>query len=115
MRARYAMDQQSIFASVGPAASDDRISGSASAREVKFSGCSTSTNGQDEVVIAMDKVTVYRFQIWDQNIGKNVWGPRMATVWAIQRVNGAVDEATAQLVDRSALDGNGFYPAKPPR
>jgi len=39
----------------------------------------------------------------------------MATVGAIQRVNGAVDEATAQLVDRSALDGNGFYPAKPPQ
>jgi hypothetical protein len=66
-------------------------------------------------VIVMDKVTVYRFQIWDQNIGENVWAPRMATVGAIQRLNGAVDEATAQLVDRSALDGNGFYPAKPPQ
>jgi hypothetical protein len=63
----------------------------------------------------MDKVTVYRFQIWDQNLGENVWAPRMATVGAIQRVNGAVDEATAQLVDRSALDRNGFYPAKPPQ
>lgn len=110
------MDQQNLFASVGPAANDDRISDFASAREgAKFLGCSTSTDGQDKVVIAMDKVTVYRFQIWDQNIGENVWAPRMATVGAIQRVNGAVDEATAQLVDRSALDGNGFYPAKPPR
>jgi hypothetical protein len=63
----------------------------------------------------MNKVTVYRFQIWDQNIRQNVWAPRMATVAAIQRINGAVDEATAQLVDRSALDGNGFYEAKPPR
>jgi hypothetical protein len=66
-----------------------------------------------KVTTAMDKVTVYRFQIWDQNIGENVWAPRMATVGAIQRVNGAVDEATAQLVDRSLLDAGGFYPAKP--
>jgi hypothetical protein len=63
----------------------------------------------------MDKVTVYRFQIWDQSVGKNVWAAHMATVRAIQRLNGAVDEATAQLVDRSALDCNGFYPAQPPR
>jgi hypothetical protein len=68
-----------------------------------------------KVTTVMDKVTVYRFQIWDQNIGQNVWAPRMATVAAIQRINGAVDEATAQLVDRSALDCNGFYEAKPPR
>jgi hypothetical protein len=111
------MDQQNIFASVGPAANDDRISGFASARKLVsiILGCSTSTDRQDEVAIAMNKVTVYRFQIWDQDIGENVWAPRMATVGAIQRVNGAVDEATAQLVDRSALDDNGFYPAKPLR
>ena len=109
------MDQQDFFASVGPAANDDRISGFANASEgASFLTCS-STNTQDNVVIVMDKVTVYRFQIWDQNLGENVWAPRMATVGAIQRVNGAVDEATAQLVDRSALDGNGFYPAKPPQ
>ena len=109
------MDQRDLFASVGRAANDDRVSGFPSARDSSNIHLTVLNEHRrtTKVTTVMDKVTVYRFQIWDQNIGQNVWAPRMATVGAIQRVNGAVDEATAQLVDRSALDCNGFYPAKP--
>lgn len=55
---------------------------------------------------------MYRFQVWDHNIGENVWAPRKATMEAIRRVNGVADLASAELVDKAGLDGNGFYPAK---
>ncbi len=56
---------------------------------------------------------VYRFQVWDHDTGDNVWAPRMATLEAIKRVNGAAELSTETLVEEAELDGNGFYPAKP--
>jgi hypothetical protein len=111
------MDRRNLFANVGRAANDDRASGFPCAKDSSNIHLTVLAEQREttKVTTVMDKVTVYRFQIWDQNIGQNVWAPRMATVGAIQRVNGAVDEATAQLVDRSALDCDGFYQAKPPR
>jgi hypothetical protein len=60
----------------------------------------------------MNKVKVYRFQIWDQNMGENVWTPRSATLDAIKRVNGFADFPSEQTVDDAELDGNGFYPKR---
>jgi len=55
---------------------------------------------------------VFRFQVWDHNMGENVWAPRMATLEAVKRVNGAAEPSTETLVEESEVDGNGFYPLK---
>lgn len=55
---------------------------------------------------------VYRFEVWNHDTGENVWAPRMATLDAIKRVNGAADISSEMPVDASSLDGNGFYPPK---
>jgi len=55
---------------------------------------------------------VYRFEVWDHNMGENVWAPRMATLEAIRRVNGVADPSTEMPVEEVDLDGNGFFPAK---
>ena len=55
---------------------------------------------------------VYRFQVWDHNMGENVWAPRMATLEAIKRANGVAEPLTETLVEEAQLDGNGFYPVK---
>jgi hypothetical protein len=57
-----------------------------------------------------DEVAVYRFQIWDPEVGDNVWAPRMATRETITRVGGAADPASETWVDRAALDGGGYFP-----
>lgn len=36
----------------------------------------------------------------------------MATLDAIDRVKGVAIESTMKMVDKSELDGNGFYPKK---
>jgi hypothetical protein len=45
-------------------------------------------------------------------MGENAWAPRMATLEAIKRVNGAAELSTETLVEESEVDGNGFYPVK---
>jgi hypothetical protein len=55
---------------------------------------------------------VYNFEVWDHNMGENVVAPRKATMETIKRVKGVADPSTESLVEESALDGNGFYPAK---
>jgi ribbon-helix-helix protein len=61
---------------------------------------------------AKKMTVVYRFQVWDQNMGENVWAPRKATIEAIKRVNGTEDMSTETPVDESEVDGNGFHPPK---
>jgi hypothetical protein len=61
-----------------------------------------------------DRVAVYRFEIWDHEVGDNVWGPRVATLEAIERIGGAADLASETWVNRSELDGSGYFPAKGP-
>lgn len=63
----------------------------------------------------MNKVTVYRFEVWEQDKsgGDMVWAPRMATLETVERVNGRADRASATEVERSDLDGSGYYPARP--
>ena len=54
-------------------------------------------------------VTVYTFVIWDHDAGATVIYPRMATLQAIAKMRGKVNEDTAWVVDASALDVEGFY------
>jgi hypothetical protein len=55
-------------------------------------------------------VTVYTFVIWDHDQGATAIYPRMATLEAIAKMRGKVNEDTAWVVDASALDAEGFYP-----
>jgi hypothetical protein len=54
-------------------------------------------------------VTVYTFVIWDHDKGATAIYPRMATLEAIAKMRGKVNEDTAWVVDASALDVEGFY------
>jgi hypothetical protein len=54
-------------------------------------------------------VTVYTFVIWDHDKGATVIYPRMATLEAIAKMRGKVNEDTAWVVDASGLDVEGFY------
>ena len=54
-------------------------------------------------------VTVYTFVIWDHDKGATVTYPRMATLEAIAKMRGKVNEDTAWVVDASGLDVEGFY------
>jgi hypothetical protein len=58
---------------------------------------------------APNYVTVYTFVIWDHDKGATAVYPRMATLEAIARMRGKVNEDTAWVVDASALDVEGFY------
>lgn len=58
----------------------------------------------------MPPASVYRFEIWDPDGGKNVVAPRFATLPAISRVGGVYLPDTQRIVDGANLDGNGFYP-----
>jgi hypothetical protein len=57
-------------------------------------------------------ILVFRFQVWDHNMGENVWAPRMATLEAVKPVNGSAEQSTETLVEESEIDGIGFYPLK---
>jgi hypothetical protein len=59
-------------------------------------------------------VTVYTFVIWDHDRGATVIYPRMATVEAIAKMRGKVNEDTAWVVDAAELDVEGFYSGHPP-
>ncbi len=54
-------------------------------------------------------VTVYTFVIWDHDKGATAIYPRMATLEAIAKMRGKVNEDSAWVVDASALDVEGFY------
>jgi hypothetical protein len=58
----------------------------------------------------MPPKAVYRFEVWDQNIGDNVIAPRFATLETIGRVNGVPIVESMRTVDGGDLDGSGFYP-----
>lgn len=60
-------------------------------------------------------VTVYTFVIWDHDLGATVIYPRMATVEAIAKMRGKVNEDTAWVVDAAELDVEGFYSSHPPQ
>jgi hypothetical protein len=60
----------------------------------------------------MNLVEVFKFERVDENYNATVRAPRMATLDAIRRVKGVAIESTIQMVDKSELDGNGFYPKK---
>ncbi len=51
----------------------------------------------------MDKVTVYRFRLYDINNDENRQSRRWATREAIERIGGEVSENTATEVDSSVL------------
>jgi hypothetical protein len=61
-----------------------------------------------------DRIAVYRFEVWDETVGDNVWAPRMATLQTISRVGGAADLGSETWVDRAALDSQGYFPAHGP-
>ena len=54
------------------------------------------------------KVTVYYFKLFDIKTLENVRSKRPATRGTIAKLKGEVLENTAQEVDASRLDGNGF-------
>ena len=54
-------------------------------------------------------VTVYTFVVWDHDQHKTTIYPRMATLEAIAKMRGKVNEDTAWIVDTSDLDVEGFY------
>jgi hypothetical protein len=60
-------------------------------------------------------VTVYTFVIWDHDKGATVIYPRMATLEAIAKMRGKVNEDTAWVVGAAELDIEGFYSGHPPR
>jgi hypothetical protein len=57
----------------------------------------------------MDKVSVYFFEGWDGPAGENKKSLRMATLEAIKGKGTPILE-TQRTVDKSDLDGSGFYP-----
>jgi hypothetical protein len=57
-------------------------------------------------------VEVFKFEHVDEHNNSTVRAPRMATLDAIDRVKGVAIESTKRMVDKSELDGNGFYPKK---
>jgi hypothetical protein len=59
--------------------------------------------------------TVYTFVIWDHDKAATVIYPRMATVEAIAKMRGKVNEDSAWVVDTSELDVEGFYSGHPPK
>lgn len=59
----------------------------------------------------MEKITVYYFESYDIVSDKTVRSPRPATRDAITQCGGVILEDTAQNVDASQLDGNGFLKA----
>jgi len=58
----------------------------------------------------VSKLTVYQFKVFDINQGINVLGKRMATLEAINNVNGEPIMETALDVSATEVDGNGHYP-----
>jgi hypothetical protein len=58
----------------------------------------------------MPPAAVYRFTVWDQNVGDNERAPRFATLPAIERVRGMPLDDTMRIVDSADIDSNGFYP-----
>ena len=58
----------------------------------------------------MNLVEVFKFEHVDEHNNATVRAPRMATLEAIDRVKGVAIESTMKMVDKSELDGNGFYP-----
>jgi hypothetical protein len=59
----------------------------------------------------MPGVTVYYFTKYDITVGEVVRSPRPATLETIVLCEGTLLEDTAQQVDVSELDDNGFYTA----
>jgi hypothetical protein len=59
----------------------------------------------------MPRVTVYYFTKYDMKVGEVVRSPRPATLETIVVCEGTLLEETAQQVDVSELDGNGFHNA----
>jgi hypothetical protein len=64
---------------------------------------------------ARTHATVYTFVIWDHDRNATVIYPRMATLEAIARMRGKVNEDSAWVVDASALDVEGFYSGTAPK
>ncbi len=62
----------------------------------------------------MGFINVYRFTHPDEHLKGNGTAPRMATRESIQRVHGAIIEASAKQVNEADLDDSGFYPRKVP-
>jgi hypothetical protein len=60
----------------------------------------------------MNLVEVFKFEHVDEHNNAIVRAPRMATLDAIQRLKGVAIESTMKMVDKSELDGNGFYPKR---
>jgi hypothetical protein len=58
----------------------------------------------------MPPVAVYRFEIWDHEVGDNATAPPFATLAAIGRVHGNPIFESMRAVDSGDLDGNGFFP-----
>lgn len=76
--------------------------------------CNDVENVQTDVAADAAKpdaqyVTVYTFYVYDHDQGKTVIYPRMATLAAIARMRGKMNEETAWVVEATQLDVEGFY------
>jgi len=60
----------------------------------------------------MPRVTVYHFTKYDITVGEMVLSQRPATLETIISCEGKLLEETAQQVDVSEVDGDGFYTPK---
>jgi hypothetical protein len=56
----------------------------------------------------MAHTTVYRYRWWDTSNDSNDIRPVRGTREAIERISGEIIEESAEEVDTSLLDGNGF-------
>jgi hypothetical protein len=70
---------------------------------------SAAETASNTAAVSPTYVTVYTFVIWDHDRGATTIYPRMATLEAIAKMRGKVNEDTAWVVDASALDVEGFY------
>ncbi|MCQ0034657.1 MULTISPECIES: hypothetical protein [Burkholderia] len=58
----------------------------------------------------MTRTTVYRYRWWDVSTDSNEVRPMRGTREAIGRISGEIIEESAEDIDASLLDGNGFIP-----
>ncbi|HWM70341.1 MAG TPA: hypothetical protein VNO35_27455 [Steroidobacteraceae bacterium] len=70
---------------------------------------STAAENSERPQSSPTYITVYTFVIWDHDRQTTTIYPRMATLAAIAKMRGKVNEDTAWVVDASDLDVEGFY------
>jgi len=88
---------------------EEKWRGSLSHPVPAFRNASLNTCSRKGSVIK--EATVFEFLIRDQSSGNFVIAPRKATLEAIQLIGGRLLPRSAEIVDESRLDENGFLTA----